>query len=437
MKFVHLIAGAGPMYCGSCMHGNTLAAALRKAGADVIAAPLYTVLRTDEENVSIDRLAMGGINLFLDERLPLWRRMPAFVRRVLDRPSLVAWLAGRGTQTRPEQLGRLTLAMLGGQQGPLKADVEQLVAWLKTEERPDLVHLSNVMLAGLARPLRQELGVPVVATLSGEDAFLEKLPPPYRQQTKAALRASAADLAAAVAMSGSYADFMAEYLSLPRQRIEVIRPGLNLDGRGRQANPSREASPADATTPKTVGFFSRICAEKGLHLLVEAMCAMDKAGQGKAFRLRAAGYMDRQDQPYLDAVRRRLDAAGLTDRFEYAGELSRADKILFLQSIDLLCLPSVIRESKGLPVLEAWASGIPVVLPDHGTFSELVAETGGGLLYGAGDEGALADALARMLNDDALAAECGRRGQAAVQERYTAEREARETLALYRRLCNR
>ena len=93
MKIVHLIAGAGPMYCGSCMHGNTLAAALRKAGADVILAPVYTPLRTDEENVSIDRLAMGGINVYLDESLPFWRWMPALVRRQLDRPC--AGLLGR------------------------------------------------------------------------------------------------------------------------------------------------------------------------------------------------------------------------------------------------------------------------------------------------------------------------------------------------------
>jgi hypothetical protein len=62
MKIVHLIAGVGPMYCVGCMHGNTLAAALRKAGADVLLAPVYTPLRTDKENVSIHRLAMGGID---------------------------------------------------------------------------------------------------------------------------------------------------------------------------------------------------------------------------------------------------------------------------------------------------------------------------------------------------------------------------------------
>ena len=131
MKIAHLIAGAGPMYCGSCMHGNTLAAALRKAGADVVLAPVYTPLRTDEENVSIDRLAMGGINVYLDEGLPFWRWMPRFLRRQLDRPALVSWVARRGSSTRPEQLGRLAVAMFRGEDGPLKGDVQGLVEWLQ------------------------------------------------------------------------------------------------------------------------------------------------------------------------------------------------------------------------------------------------------------------------------------------------------------------
>ena len=87
------------------MHGNTLAAALRKAGADVLLAPVYTPVRTDEENVSIDRLAMGGINVYLDESLPFWRWMPPLVRRLLDRPSLVSWAARGGSSTRPNSLG--------------------------------------------------------------------------------------------------------------------------------------------------------------------------------------------------------------------------------------------------------------------------------------------------------------------------------------------
>ena len=70
MKIVYLAAGAGAMYCGSCLHGNTLAAALCAAGHDCLLAPLYTPLHTDEENVGIRRVAFGGINVSLQQPGP-------------------------------------------------------------------------------------------------------------------------------------------------------------------------------------------------------------------------------------------------------------------------------------------------------------------------------------------------------------------------------
>ncbi len=455
MKIVHLIAGAGPMYCGSCMHGNTLAASLRKAGAEVILAPVYTPLRTDEENISIDRLAMGGINVYLDESLPLWRWMPPLVRRQLDRPSLVSWAARFGSSTRPQQLGRLAVAMFHGENGPLKSEVQRLIDWLQAEIQPDIVHLSNVMLAGLARPLSQRLGVPVIATLSGEDSFLEKLPPPFYAQARSELRTRAVDLSGLVALCGYYADFMSEYLAVPREKIDVIRPGLNLEGYGGESGPwavgrgqnegnglnfvgwaePRRVPPNNR--PKTIGFLSRVCADKGLHLLIESLHAMRETGNLPPYRLRVAGYLDRPDRAYLDELQKRLAAWGMADRYEYVGELDRPGKIAFLQSLDVLCLPSLIRESKGLPVLEAWACGVPAVLPDQGAFTEMIADTSGGLLYDPQHPEALSEALGRMLRDDAFAWECGRLAQRAVHSRYTSQRESHEMLALYERLSHK
>jgi glycosyltransferase involved in cell wall biosynthesis len=431
MKIVYLIAGAGPMFCGSCMHGNTLAAGLRKAGGDVLLAPVYTPVRTDEENMSIDRLAMGGINVFLDEALFWWRRMPDFLRRPLDWPWLVSWAAGHGS-TRPEYLGSLTVAMLRGDDGPLKNDIEPLLDWLQTDARPQIVHLSNVMLAGLARPLHERLGVPVVATLTGEHTFLDKLSPPYYEQARAELRARAADLDVLVALSRDYADFMAEYLHMPRRKIEVVRPGLNMEGFGTAE--SGEGKRGEKNPVKTIGFLGRICPDKGLHLLLDALRAMDAAPGAAACRVRAAGYLDRADRRYLKDLQKQAAAWGLAERFEYVGALDHAGKIAFLESLDVLCLPSVVRESKGLPALESWACGVPVVLPDRGVFSELVADTGGGLLYDPQQPGALEAALSRILGDAGLAARCGSDAQRAVHERYTAQHEAREILALYGRL---
>ena len=232
--------------------------------------------------------------------------------------------------------------MFRGDDGPLKSEIQQLIDWLQAEVRPDIVHLSNVMLAGLARPLRERLGVPVVATLTGEDAFLDKLPAPYHAQARAELRARAADLAGLVALCGYYADFMAGYLDVPREKIDVIRPGLNLDGFGRagESRWNRPTGPGRSEDrpglkpatprPKTIGFLSRICADKGLHLLVEALHAMHEAGNLPPHRLRVAGYLDRPDRAYLDEIQKQLAAWGMADRFEYVGELDRAGKIAFL-----------------------------------------------------------------------------------------------------------
>jgi glycosyltransferase involved in cell wall biosynthesis len=99
-------------------------------------------------------------------------------------------------------------------------------------------------------------------------------------------------------------------------------------------------------------------------------------------------------------------------------------------------VPTVYRESKGLPVLEAMANAVPVVLPDHGSFSEMVADTGGGLLCRPHDPQDLADKLAELLLDPIRALQLGLAGQQAVEDRYHAEAMAEQTRDLYRRLCS-
>jgi glycosyltransferase involved in cell wall biosynthesis len=446
MKVLHLSAGAGPMYCGSCLHSNTLAASLGKLGVEVLLVPVYTPLRTDEESASSDRLAMGGINVYLQQALGGLGWMPRFVRRLLDRPGLVRWLARRGTRTRPDRLGPLTVSVLRGHEGRLREQVGELSGWIADQVRPDVIHLSNAMLAGLVPSLRAGCPVPVICTLSGEDGFIEKLPPPFAAQSRAVLRQRAAELDALIAMNRYYAGFMADYLAVPAERIHVIPPGLLLDGHRKPASggpglcpvPARPLNgPSTSTIPKTIGFLGRVCPDKGLHLLLEAMRPLAEDPGVPAFRVRAAGYLGPGDRPYLAGLLAQAAAWGLGARFEYLGELDREAKIAFLQSLDVMTAPALIPESKGLSVLEAWANGVPAVLPAHGAFPEMVADTGGGLLFAPGSVQELAAALGRMLREEPLAAECGRRAHQAVHQRYGAERMARQTLKLYETLCSR
>lgn len=436
MKIVHLLAGAGGMYCGSCMQGNTLAMALREAGEHVLLVPVYTPIRTDDEDASVGRVVFGGINVYLQQHSALFRHTPWFLDRLLDNPALLRWVSRRALSTRPGQLGPLVLSMLRGDEGRQAKEVEKLVRWLAREVRPELIHLSNVLLVGMARRIAEELRVPVVCSLSGEDTFLEGIPEPYYSEARAVLRERCGELSALVAMSRYYADFMAEYLAVPRERIHVIPPGLNLAGHGTPAGPESPAAPEPSEArPVTIGYLSRIAPEKGLHQLAEAFKLLVDQGDLPPARLAAAGYLSAADRPYLDRIRSQLAAWGLADRFEYAGEPDRAGKIAFLQSLDVMSLPTMQAESKGLAVLEAWANAVPVVLPDHGAFGELVADTGGGLLHEPHSPPALAAALRRMIQDRPFARECGRRAQRAIRDRYHAARTARRTMELYRTLA--
>lgn len=424
MRIAYLAAGAAGMYCGSCLHDNTLAAALMKLGEDVILAPIYTPIRTDEVDVSQPRVFFGGINAYLQQKIPLFRHTPRWIDRWLDSPRLLRLATSRASSVEPAKLGDMTVSMLRGEQGNQRKELVKLVDWLIDEAQPDVVHLSNAMMLGLARMIAERCGPPVVCTLSGEDIFLEKLTPPYYEQARQLLRERAAQVDAFVALNGYYADYMADYLSVPRERVHVIHHGLNLDGHG-------DRKPKAPAEPRRIGFLARICHDKGLHLLVDACERLVAHSEVPRFELHAAGYLGGGDRGYLAAIRRQVDSGPLAGRFTYHGELDRADKIAFLQSLDVLALPTVYRESKGLPVLEAWANAVPVVLPAHGTFPELVEATGGGYLHTPHDARDVAEKLTDLLRDPSLTDRLGRSGRQGVFDRFQAAEMARKHVQLY------
>lgn len=430
MKIVYLAAGAAGMYCGSCLHDNTLAGALRGLGAECLLVPTYTPIRTDETDYSEPYVFFSGINVALQQKLPWLRRTPHWLDRPLAAPWLLRRLGAFSGAVDPARLGPLTLSILQGADGRQAKELDRLVRWLTARARPDVVHLSNSMLCGWAGAIGRALGRPVVCSLSGEDLFLDQLEEPWRRRVREELRTRAQAVTCFVALNHYYADYMADYLSVPREKIRTIPHGLDLAGHGRRAEP---AAPRPAAT--TLGYFARVCPEKGLPLLVEAWRRVTCDPHLPPVRLHVAGYLGRRDRPLLDQLQRQIAAWGLADRFAYHGSPDRAGKIAFLQSLDVMALPTIYPESKGLTVLEAWANGVPVVVPEHGAFSELLADTGGGLLCRPGDADDLARQIGRLLTNPLEARDLGQRGQAAVRQRYHAPLMAERTRALYRELC--
>jgi len=102
-----------------------------------------------------------------------------------------------------------------------------------------------------------------------------------------------------------------------------------------------------------------------------------------------------------------------------------------------MVLPTDYHESKGLSVLEAMANAVPVVLPEHGTFPEMIAQTGGGVLYPPAQPTALAEAIKQLMLDPARRIELGSQGQQAVRRDFHADAMADHTLDLYRQVTSR
>ncbi len=424
MKIAYITAGAGGMICGNCLRDNALAAALHELGHDVQLIPIYTPIRTDEEDVSLSRVFYGGINVYLQQKYSLFRHTPRFFDRLFDQRWLLSLAAQFAVKTAPQALGELTVSVVEGTEGRQKKELARLIAWLR-ESRPEVVHLTNTMLAGIAPAVKQELGCSVCCSLQGEDFFLSNLPEPHQELAFDLVRRMSASVDAFIAPCRDHAEAMAPHLGVPPESVHVVMPGISLEG--------FESKPKSDPREFVVGYLARICPEKGLHLLAEAFrrLTQKRGSLGPRLRLRVAGWLGPEHGDYLDGIQRQVEEWGLGANFEYLGSVGRKRKLRFLGGLDALCVPVTYRASKGLYVLEALASGVPVVQPRLGAFPELIERTGGGLLFEPGNVEDLVRSLEQLINNRDEGQRMGQRGRQVVYHRFHSRRVAEETLAVY------
>jgi glycosyltransferase involved in cell wall biosynthesis len=428
VRLLHLTAGAGGMYCGTCLRDNTLAAELLARGHDVSLLPVYTPTRTDERNVSDGRVFFGGISVFLQQRVPLFRKTPAILDALWDVPAIIKAAAGRGVSVDPKDLGELTVSTLRGEAGFQAKEIKKLIAFLQTRPPFDVILIPVALLIALAPPLKRALNRPIVCMLQGEDLFLDGLAEEHRSLAKDLIRAHAPHVDAFMATSDYYAGFMAGYLGLRRETIHTVPIGICLEGHDSSPHPNRE--------PFTLGYLARIAPEKGLHLLAEAYRILRKEKGLPPSKLCAAGYLAPEHRGYLRNIEGKLRDWGLKDEFRYVGEVTREAKIAFLRELDVLSVPSPYAEPKGLYLLEAMANAVPWVEPRHGAFVEMEQKTGGGLLFTPNDTPDLATKILPLASDPKQRAEMGQRGAEGVRKHYSAASMAERTLEVYEQVIN-
>ncbi|HEY0457155.1 MAG TPA: glycosyltransferase family 4 protein [Verrucomicrobiae bacterium] len=424
MNIVQITPGAGGMYCGNCFRDNAMVSVLRKLGHNTVMVPLYLPMTLEEEDQSAGTpIFFSGINVYLGQKAPLFRHAPHWLHNLLASPKLLKWAAGKAAKTRAEDVGDLTLSMLRGEEGNQARELDELIAWLRTQPQPDVVCLSNALLAGMTRKIREELKAPVVCMLQGEDSFLDGLPLEFRDRVWQTLTERAAEIDHFIAPSRYFGELMSRRLSLAPERVSVVYNGINLQGY--QAPPES----GDAGVP-VIGYFARLCREKGLDTLVDAYILLRKKFPDHSIKLRVGGGCGPSDQIFVKSLQEKLVQNGLLSGVEFHPNVSRAQKLQFFKGLTVFSVPALYGEAFGLYVIEALASGVPVVQPRHAAFPELVETTRGGLLCDPGSAESLSAELEKLLFDKERARKLGKAGREAVFQEFSQEAMVQRILSV-------
>jgi glycosyltransferase involved in cell wall biosynthesis len=218
---------------------------------------------------------------------------------------------------------------------------------------------------------------------------------------------------------------MAQRLNLSPERLRVVHNGINVEGYSVQSpNPKVQGQPV-------LGYFARMCKEKGLELAVDVFIELKRRGKISNLKFKIGGGCGPADEPFVEEQKGRLEAVGVLKDATFFPNVSRTEKISFLESLHVFCTPALYGEAFGLYVLEALAAGVPVVQPRHAAFSEIVEATGGGVIAEPNAK-ALAEAVEGLLLNPVRARSLGEAGRTAVLQRFNVQRMAEGVLNVFR-----
>lgn len=430
MKSIYLVPGSGgSFYCQNCVRDLALLKAMRARGADAVSVPLYLPLldgtASSETNSPV---FFGAIQVYVNHAFPI---LSGFVRhcgRLINAPWLLKWIARRGGTTSARDLESLTLSILHGESGRQARELDELVGWLEREGKPDIVHLSNALLLGLARQLKQRLRIPIVCSLQDEDHWIDAMSPGGAQSVWALMAERASDVDVFITASEYYARAMSQRMRLETDRIRVVPLGIELDG-------YQESSlPFD---PPVIGYLSRICESMGFGHLVDAFIQLKSLPQFQHVRLHATGGSTPADASFLQTIRDKLERLHFSGDVEIFADFDLPQRQAFLKSLTVLSVPVPRGEAFGAFQLEALAAGVPLVQPRIGAYPEIINQTRGGLLYDPQDPQGLATALRQLLSDPARVRSLAVQGRKVVLEKHRVDTMASNTLAIYHEVVGR
>jgi glycosyltransferase involved in cell wall biosynthesis len=391
LKIIHIIPGSGgSFYCGNCLRDSKYFDALRKMGHDVVKVPMYLPIFADEHDLNEVPVFYGAVSIYLKQLIPLFQKVPAWVDNLLNSKPMLKYAASKAGSTNAKGLEEMTISMLQGEKGKQHEELERMTDWMKDHFKPDVVHLSNALLLGLAQKLKEKLNVPVVCSLQDEDVWVDIMSTNNRKKVWDLMAENAAHIDRFISVSRYYAAVSAEKMNLSPDKISSIHIGV--DPSDYEYRNSREK-------PRAIGYISRMCFENGLDILVDAFILLKKQKGYDDLKLILTGGQTGDDKPYLKQIRKKLDKFGLLTSVDFHKDFEGSGRKAFFDKASVISVPVRNGEAFGIYIAESLASGIPVVQPALGAFPEVLAATGGGIIYQENNPEALSSALKQLLDD--------------------------------------
>jgi len=396
--------------------------AIRDLGHQVVKVPMYLPLFTDESDANNIPLFYGAISIYLKQLYPFLRKAPDWFDRLLNAKPMLKLAARMSGSTRARGLGELTVSMLMGEHGEQRAELDRMVTWIADHCKPDVIHLSNALLLGLARRIKEKLNVPVVCSLQDEDVWVDVMKPAFRDRAWELMREDADHVDLFVAVSDFYGEVMKERMNLPAEKVQSIHLGVYPE--------DYPATPVESKG-RNIGFISRMNHENGLDILVDAFIQLKQKSGFEDVRLVLTGGSTGDDVKYIRSNRKKIARAGLMDFVDFHEDFIDAGRMEFFRKVSVVSVPVRMGEAFGLYLVEAMASGVPVVQPAHGAFPEIIGVTGGGITYEENIPEKLAGSLEMILGDAALLRQKSMDARSGTQDRFNITRQSEKMIDAY------
>lgn len=425
MKIAHITPGTGgTFYCQNCFRDGELLESLIERGHEVHKVPMYLPLELDNHEISGDTpVFYGAINIYLKEKVPIYRHAPDWLEHLLNSRSMLHMAAKMSGSTTAGGLEEMTLSMLRGEEGRQAKELDQMISYLETKVKPDVIHLSNALLLGLAPRMKKRLKAKIVCTLQDENEWIDPMPEDYQSQVWKLMGEKAREVDFFIATSRDFADKSIRNMNLNKDRIDVVYPGIHFDG--------YEPSPLPMDPP-VIGYLSRLSACLGLDILFDAFLELKTRPGLENLKLFATGGHTADDKPLLNRIKTDLHAKGISDDdFQIFETFHKGDRIEFLKKLTLLSVPVPGGEAFGTFQVEALAAGVPVVQPKLGGFPEFIKISKGGLLFEPNDSKTLADKIAELLGDTQKLQTLAKDGSRLVRQHFSIQKMADDMTKIY------